>query len=144
MKFISIEKISSKESWNVIGILIGFIALGLFAVRYYPLDLLNKLFPGLFRVDSSCILLNVTGLPCPFCGMSRAFREFINLNFSKSIYYNPSSVIFFIFLGIICLSILVLSFFNYKISVSFNKKTFLILVMVLATMWTLNIMFGHH
>ncbi|HMS65984.1 MAG TPA: DUF2752 domain-containing protein, partial [Ignavibacteria bacterium] len=99
---------------------------------------------GLFRPDSSCITLNVFGIPCPFCGMSRAFREFMNFNFKESIYYNPSSVVFFLFMSVLILSVLILSFFNYKISLHFNRKTLLLFIIVIASVWLLNIFFGHH
>jgi hypothetical protein len=144
LKLITLEKISSRDSSKVRIILFGFIAFGIFTIYFYPLDLLNKLFSGLLKQESSCLMLNIFGVPCPFCGMSRAFSEFIKFNFSKSIYYNPSSVIFFTFLGFICLSIFMLSFFNYKISITFNKKTFLISFLVLLIMWALNIFYGHH
>ncbi len=143
MRFISLDKISSYDSRKIRWMLYGFIAFGYVTLVFYPLNLLNKFFPGLFKSNSSCIMLNVFGIPCPFCGMSHAFSEFIKFNFSKSIYYNPSSVIFFTFLAFGCLSILVLSFFNYKISVTFNKKTLVISILGLLTMWALNIFFGH-
>ncbi|MBL8006767.1 MAG: DUF2752 domain-containing protein, partial [Ignavibacteria bacterium] len=91
MKFISLKKISPGESSKVRIILAASVILIYLTAVFYPLDLLSSYIPGLFREDSSCILLNLTGLPCPFCGMSRAFSEFISLNFSRSIYYNPFS-----------------------------------------------------
>lgn len=143
MNFLTLKKISSGEAWKIRGLLFGFILFGFLSTKYYPLDLLRNHYPGIFRYDSSCIMLNVSGIPCPFCGMSHAFSEFVRLNFSKSLYYNPSSVIFFSFLGIICLSIFVLSLFNYKVTVTFNKRTFLILMLVILVIWILNICFGH-
>ncbi|MDQ3020488.1 MAG: DUF2752 domain-containing protein [Bacteroidota bacterium] len=143
-KLIFIEKISSNDACKIRAMLFGFIGLGLLSIIFYPLDLLNKQFPGLFNTGSSCIMLNVFGIPCPFCGMSHSFSEFIKFNFSESIYYNPASVIFFSFLGLVCLSILALSFYNYKISVTFEKKTFLIGILVLLLMWVMNIIYGHH
>ena len=143
MNFVTIKRISYREAWKIRFILFGFIAFGFLSVVFYPLDLLRNYFPQFFRNESSCIVLNIFGIPCPFCGMSHAFYEFINFNFSKSIYYNPSSVIFFSFLGIVCLSIFVLSLFNYKAHVTFNKKILLVLILVLAVIWILNICFGH-
>ena len=143
MSFINVNKISKKEAWNIRWILLGFFAFGLMTIKFYPLDILKLAFPEVFINESSCIMLNVFGIPCPFCGMSHAFYEFLDLNFSKSIYYNPSSVIFFSFLGMISLSIFILSFFNYKLSVKFNKTTLVIFIMLLLTMWILNVKFGH-
>ena len=143
MRFLTLEKVSLREARNIRWILLGFFCFGLISVVFYPLDLLKLIFPSVFRNESACIMLNVFGIPCPFCGMSHAFYEFLDLNFSKSIYYNPSSVIFFSFLGMISLSIFILSFFNYKPSVKFNKTTLVIFIMLLLTMWILNVKFGH-
>ena len=144
MRFLTIEKISLKEARNLRWILLGFFCFGLISVIFYPLDLLKLIFPSVFRNESACIMLNVFGIPCPFCGMSHAFYEFINLNFVKSIYYNPSSVIFFSFLGIFSLSIFVLSLYKYKLSFNFNSKTLLTSILVLLVIWILNVFFGHH
>ena len=143
MRFQTLEKISLKEARNIRWILLGFFCFGLITVIFYPLDLLKLIFPSVFRNESACIMLNVFGIPCPFCGMSHAFYEYINLNFVKSVYYNPSSVIFFSFLGIFSLSIFVLSLYNYKLSLKFNRKTLLASILVLLIIWILNIFFGH-
>lgn len=144
MRFLTIEKISLKEARNIRWILLGFFCFGLITVIFYPLDLLKLIFPSVFRNESACIMLNVFGIPCPFCGMSHAFYEFINLNLVKSVYYNPSSVIFFSFLGIFSLSIFVLSLFKYKLSFNFNSKTLLASILILMVIWILNIFWGHH
>lgn len=144
MRFLTLEKISLKEARNIRWILLGFFCFGLITVIFYPLDLLKLIFPSVFRNESACIMLNVFGIPCPFCGMSHAFYEYINLNFVKSVYYNPSSVIFFSFLGIFSLSIFVLSLYKYKLSYNFNSKTLLASILVLLVIWILNIFFGHH
>ncbi len=144
MKFISIEKTTPEESSKIRMILLATLVFGVLTAIFYPLDLLAHFFPGFFREDSSCVLLNVTGMPCPFCGMSRALGEMIKLNFAESFYYNPSSVLFFTFIGLFGLTIFLLSFFHHKISFNFNRKTLFIFVLVLLLMWTLNIFFGHH
>lgn len=143
MNFISIQKISNKEAWLIRGILAGIIIYGLLTVFFYPLNFLHKLFPSLFSESSSCIMLNVFGIRCPFCGMSHALVEFFTLNFGMSIYYNPSSVIFFTFLTLTSLGIFVLSLFNYKIVIRFNRATMLIALILFIAMWLLNIYCGH-
>lgn len=40
-------------------------------------------------------------IPCPFCGMTRSFYEFLNLNFQQSINYNILTLPFIILLIII-------------------------------------------
>lgn len=144
MKFISIKKISPEESSKVRIILAASVILIYLTAVFYPLDLLSRYVPGIFREDSSCIMLNVTGLPCPFCGMSRAFHEYISLNFSKSIYYNPFSVIFFTFSGLFCLAIFVLSLFNYKFEIRTDSKSLTLFLLLLFVIWIANIYYGHH
>ena len=143
MKFLTINKVGKSEARKIRLILAGFIIFTVLSVRFYPYDILMKFFPDTFRNESTCIILNVFNIPCPFCGMSHAFYEFINFNFMKSIYYNPMSVFFFSFSGLICLSIFVLSLYNYKISVSFGRKSLILTGILLIIMWVLNICFGH-
>ena len=143
MKFLKIKKTGPEEARKIRLLLAGFLLFTVLSVKFYPYDILMKFFPEYFRNESTCITLNLFGIPCPFCGMSHAFYEFINLNFMKSIYYNPSSVIFFSFSAIVCLSIFVLSLFNYKISITFDRRTLIISGIILIIFWVLNILFGH-
>jgi len=143
LSFVRIQKISSSEAWIIRGILTGLIAFGFLITRFYPFDLVRYYFPDHFKYESSCIILNVLGIPCPFCGMSHALEEYLKFNFSGSNYYNPSSVIFFTFLGLFCLFIFILSLFNYKISVTFNKTTLMLFILAMLTIWILNIFYGH-
>ena len=46
-----------------------------------------------YHYDISCVFLHFTGIPCPGCGMTRAFISLISMNFLKAIEYNV--VIFF-------------------------------------------------
>lgn len=144
MSFFSFEKISELQSRRIRYILIAVIGVSILFVFFHPLNLINYYFPGVMRSDSSCIMLNLTGLRCPFCGMSRSFKELIDFDIAGSFYYNPSSVIVFAFIGTLCLSIFVLSIFNYKVKFDFNKKTFILFLMVIAIIWVLNILFGHN
>lgn len=143
MKFLTIKKTGPSEARKIRFILAGFLLFTVLSVKFYPYDIFMKFFPEYFTNESTCLMLNIFGIPCPFCGMSHAFYEFINFNFAKSIYYNPFSVIFFSFSAIICLSIFVLSLFNYKISVSFNRKSLMISGIILIFFWVLNIFYGH-
>ena len=36
-----------------------------------------------------CTVVFITGCPCPGCGMTRAYKELLSLNFSKAFYYHP-------------------------------------------------------
>jgi hypothetical protein len=37
----------------------------------------------------SCPFLHVTGIPCPFCGITRSLSSFLHLEFAKSVSYHP-------------------------------------------------------
>lgn len=144
MNFFSIEKISTAEAWKIRGIIFGVIIFGLIIVTMYPMNILHIMFPDTFAENSACIMINFFGIPCPFCGMSHAFHELIKLNFSKSISYNPSSVIFLPFLGLLTLSIFVLSLFNRKIQLHLSKTALWVMLGILVIIWILNVLFGNH
>ncbi len=42
-----------------------------------------------FHDRSSCIIKNITGLPCPTCGMTRAYKYFLQGEFKDAFYYHP-------------------------------------------------------
>lgn len=39
--------------------------------------------------DNLCILKKVTGIPCPGCGMTRAYLSLLKLNIRDAFFYNP-------------------------------------------------------
>jgi len=94
---------------------------------------------------NGCPLLTFTGIPCPFCGMGRAFVSIENFDIKQSFYYNPSGLIFYIVFGTITGFVFVLSVMKKKIVL---KKTALkmwyIPVILLIIMWILNILYGHY
>jgi hypothetical protein len=42
-----------------------------------------------FSATTLCIFKNVTGLPCPGCGLTRSAVAFFHLNFQESFRYHP-------------------------------------------------------
>lgn len=40
-----------------------------------------------------CVLRAVTGIPCPFCGMTRAVVAAVHLDFPASLAFNPGGVV---------------------------------------------------
>jgi hypothetical protein len=139
-------KITEKEAWKIRGIILGIIILGVLNVSFPFLNLVRDIlgFTGIYgSYESACIMLNIFGIPCAFCGLSRSFAALINLDFKTAIYFNPVSLIIYP-LGFIIISlIIVLSFFNYKIEV-IHKKSFLYTVItVFIIVWLINILYGH-
>ena len=64
-------------------ILISFLA---FFINYDS----NKHFDKYYiPIDRLCMIRNVTGYPCPGCGMTRAHIEVLKLNFKKAFNYHP-------------------------------------------------------
>ena len=51
---------------------------------------------------SICPTYRVLGICCPFCGMTRAHRAAMKLDFSTAMYYNPA-----FFLGVPCIFFMV-------------------------------------
>jgi hypothetical protein len=142
-EMIKIESTTPEESDRIRFVLFAFIAVALMSAFFTPSDLVAALFPQWFRYESSCIMLNVANIPCPFCGMSRAWKELTRLNFSRSVYFNPSAIPFFVATMTLMSSVFVLSMYNKKIAVSDKQRTILVLISVLLLIWILNILYGH-
>ena len=51
--------------------------------------------------SSTCIFHNLTGIPCPLCGLTRSMSSLLDFNFSQSFSYHPLGAIILIFL-VIC------------------------------------------
>jgi hypothetical protein len=144
---ISLKKISSTDAWKIRGIVAGFAGFIWLSWQYSPVKILHRIFPDFFIFrgkETSCVLLNITGIPCPFCGMSRSLDSLLIGNFAGVFYFNPSSVIFFTFITVVCLIIFILSIFNKKIVFDNSRRISLIIIALILLIWVSNILFGHH
>ena len=147
MTLFSLKKINSKESWKIRGIIVSVVGVSLLSVFVSPYKFFYKLLieKGVNSVDESyCFILDVTSIPCPFCGLARGFLQFVKLNFEKSLYYNPSSLFLFVFGGLILLVVFTLSLFNYKIYIKNYNILWFVVLIVFIIVWILNIFLGHH
>ena len=92
-----------------------------------------------------CFFKILFHVPCPGCGMTRAFREIIHFNFVKSFKYNILGFPFFIFILLVqILLIYDIIYSKDKISVFFRKitkYTYIILLFVMIG-WIVNILRG--
>lgn len=59
---------------------LGILFIVYFAFSYLLLDLL----------DTTCIFIYLFNIPCPGCGMTRAFLSLIQLDFKNAFMYNPT------------------------------------------------------
>jgi len=144
LKLIGIKKTTTKDAVRIqLTLIISFVVV--FVYSYIaPFKYLIKYFSGNYDQSiNGCPVLYVFGIPCPLCGMTRSLYALIDLDFSKSMYYNPSSVVFYTFLVAAIISIFTLSIFKYKFYVINHKAVIFIFVFSLATMWLLNIFLGH-
>ena len=67
---------------------------------------------------SMCIFKNVTGIPCPSCGTTRAIQLILHGNIIESLYMNP--------FGIIVISLMIIAPFWILYDVISKKDTFLL------------------
>lgn len=44
---------------------------------------------SLFKSSSMCIFYNYTSIPCPACGITRAFKNLISFNITNAFWYHP-------------------------------------------------------
>jgi len=72
----------------VIGIILLCSLTSWIALYLFKIDLLEFL-PKI----QLCFFYSITKMPCPFCGMTRAFLAIGQLNFTKAFYFHPLSVI---------------------------------------------------
>lgn len=44
---------------------------------------------SLFRSSSMCMFYNYTSIPCPACGMTRAFKSLLSFDIMNAFWYHP-------------------------------------------------------
>jgi hypothetical protein len=142
-KYFEIVKCNSAQAWKLRLWIIGLSLLLFFLILYSPFKPLF-LYLG-YSYSNGCPFYTLTGgIPCPTCGMGRGLASIIHLDTAHIFYNNPSSVFLYLltFLGVV--SVLVLSFFKFKVKM---KKGALNLwphfIILIAVVWILNILFGH-
>ena len=97
------------------------------------------------HISIPCFFKAITSIPCPGCGMTRAFLEIFNFHFDKALYYNVLSVpLFFYLLFFNCL-LLYDILLKKNISLLFieftQRYSFLFLVFLIIS-WFVNIIHG--
>lgn len=59
---------------------------------------------SIYSGGSICVIRNITGLPCPGCGMTRALIALSKLEFTKAVGLHPLSLMMLPFGGLLALS----------------------------------------
>ena len=144
MRLIGVKKATAKEAVKIqLTLIISFAVVFIYSYLA-PFKYVIKFFSGNYSQSiNGCPILYVFGIPCPMCGMTRSLYALIDLDFARSMYYNPSSVVFYTFLVAAIISIFTLSIFQYRFYIINHKAVIFIFVFSLAAMWLLNIFYGH-
>lgn len=143
---LEIKTASFTESRNILLVCLAIIVLSYLNFLFPAVEFLKLLLndSGFFKhPESACITLNITGIPCAFCGMSRSLTSIVNLNFEKALYYNPASLIFYPLAGASFLSVVILGLRKRKVVITKPKLFWSIVFGVFLFLWILNILFGN-
>lgn len=100
----------------------------------------------LLGFDIDCLFKTTFHIPCPGCGLTRAFIEIVNFRFINSFNYNILGLPLFIFL-IITFIVLIKDFIcNNNSYIKFINKLFnkyyIVIIILLLISWFINIIRG--
>ena len=142
-KFFSIEKCEPQSARRIMLWTAGIITGGILLTVYSPLEYLFHHFG--YKDSNGCPLLTFTGIPCPLCGIGRSFWAIMSLDLKGSFYYNPCGIFFFTISGFILVSVFLLAVFGYRVKVKEGLlKLWYLFAGLIAVVWVLNVLFGHH
>ena len=144
---LAFEKTNTVYAWKVRWVILGMVLLGIISLNITPVEAILNLQNGnnIFeRQQNTCSMLNVFGIPCPLCGMSRGFHEIWDLNFAGGIHCNPFSVVFYPLIFVFVSVIFTASIFNYRLKIVKPRIFWGIFFVLFIVVWAVNIIWGHH
>lgn len=142
--YFSITNISNGERIKIILILIVILAFILISVYFNPLKFIMNDVIGV-KSPNGCPMLTFTNIPCPTCGMGRAFSCLIDGNIRGSIYRNPLFILFISVFILIYALIFTLALMKRKIVIlEKSSRMWFIPFIFILIIWITNIMFGNH
>lgn len=98
-----------------------------------------------FEFNIPCLFKNIFHIPCPSCGMTRAFKLIITLNIIESFHYNILALPLFLTIIIIfILNIIDIIFIKNNINKFINLiiKNYYLIIILLLISWIINIYRG--
>ena len=100
---------------------------------------------AVFVFDINCIFKSIFGIPCPGCGLTRAFRAIFHGNFLKAEKYNFLSIPILLFF-LLCLILIILDFYkktnNTELLLKRLSSYYKIIIVVVIINWIINIIRG--
>ena len=100
---------------------------------------------AVFVFDINCIFKSLFGIPCPGCGLTRAFKEVFHGNLLKAEEYNLLSIPILLFL-LLCLALIIFDLFKKtnRTEVLLQKlsKYYKLIIIIVIINWIINIMRG--
>ena len=94
------------------------------------------------KLHIPCIFKKIFHIPCPSCGMTRAFISIINLNFETAIHYNMLSIPTFLTFTIIFITNIIDIIFKKQYLnniINLIIKHYHIIILLLIISWIINI-----
>ena len=101
------------------------------------------LFLFLWKIKPNCIFKELFGIPCPACGMTRAFECIFNFDFINAFYYNilaiPLFVLALIFIAILIYDLITNNDLFFKILFKFLEKSYLVIIVLIIISFIINL-----
>jgi hypothetical protein len=144
-RIIAIKKIEDKQArWDrliLLGVLASPISLGvaLPAIVYTIREYIDPQFHII------CLFLTATGVPCPFCGLTRSLLSLSQGELLKSFWYHPLGPVIWGGMALFVLSSLILFVLRRRVELRIpgdHRATSVVASVLL--IWVVNILLGHH
>lgn len=97
------------------------------------------------KFNIPCTFKSIFNIPCPSCGMTRAFISILNLNFIESFHYNILSIPLFLIIITFYIITIIDIILNKQYLNKFIKnitKYYYIIIILLIISWIINIFKG--
>jgi hypothetical protein len=143
--FVQAERTDAKETRrNIIPLILG---LFLFLPAFKVFTRVAEVIPIAVGVRGQifCPFLSLSGLPCPFCGLTRSLTSLLDGDISQAIWFHPLGPAFWgavLFLGV---ARPFLALLRQKMLLGIRPRAAVISMAVFVLIfWSSNILLGHH